>query len=177
MAWIYLHPDRQWSVTALAGLLRRSQSTVSREADRLVAAGLVHEERQGNMRLLQANLDTPLARSLTEMLTLTYGPAAVLGELLSSVDGVEEAYIYGSWAARYSGESGPAPRDVDVLVIGGADDDDVFEVARQAEQKLGREVNIRLVTAKAWRAWTKDPFLAQVRNRPVFSIDVQGERS
>lgn len=30
----------------------------------------------------------------------------LVGELLAPVDGVVEAYVYGSWAARYAGEPG-----------------------------------------------------------------------
>ena len=69
-----------------------------------MSAGLLSEQRRGNLRLLQANLDSPLARPLTELLTLTYGPTAVLGDVLAAIDGIDEAYIYGSWAARYRGE-------------------------------------------------------------------------
>jgi DNA-binding transcriptional ArsR family regulator len=177
LAWIYLHPDEASSVTDLANRFKTSQSTISREADRLAATGLIREERRGNLRLLQANLDTPLARPLTELLTLTYGPASVLGDVLAAIDGVDEAYIYGSWAARYAGEPGPTPRDVDVLVVGDADDDDIFDAARAAERKLGREVNIHRVPAKTWRGFGEDPFLTSVRSRPLVSIDLPGGRA
>jgi predicted nucleotidyltransferase len=93
-----------------------------------------------------------------------------------SVDGVDEAYIYGSWAARYAGEPGPFPRDVDVLVVGDADEDDIFDAAREAEQQLGREVNIHRVAARAWRREANDPFLKAVRSRPLFSIELRRDR-
>jgi DNA-binding transcriptional ArsR family regulator len=176
LAWIYLHPDEACSVTDLARRFAVSQSTISREADRLVEGGLITEERRGNLRLLRANQDSPLARPLTDLLALTYGPGAILGDLLATIDGVKEAYIYGSWAARYKGEPGAIPHDVDVLVVGGADDDDLFEAARIAEQRLGREVNIHRVTADAWRRRGNDPFLTSVRSRPLVSIDLPKER-
>jgi DNA-binding transcriptional ArsR family regulator len=176
LAWIYLHPDEACSVTDLARRFGTSPSTISREADHLAAAGLIREVRRGNLRLLQANLDGPLARPLTELLTLTYGPAAVLGDLLAGVHGIDEAYIYGSWAARYAGEAGPPPHDVDVLVVGDADEDDVFDAARVAERQLGREVNIHRVAAKAWRARSRDPFLTSVRSRPLVPINLQKDR-
>jgi DNA-binding transcriptional ArsR family regulator len=172
LAWVYLHPAEASSVTDLAQRFMVSQSTISREADRLTAAGLIQEVRRGNLRLLQANLDSPLARPLTELLTLTYGPVAVLGDVLAAVEGVDEAYIYGSWAARYAGEPGPPPRDVDVLVVGDADDDEIFDAARTAERQLGREVNIHRIAAKAWRTPGDDPFLTSVRSRPIVPIDV-----
>jgi len=88
LAWIYLHPEEECSVTDLARRFGVSQSTVSREADRLTAAALIHETRRGNLRLLRANLDGPLAHPLTELLMLTYGPAAVLGDVLAGVRGI-----------------------------------------------------------------------------------------
>lgn len=177
LAWVYLHPDEAYSVTDLARKLGRSQSTVSREADRLTTVGLVREVRRGNLRLLQANPDSPLAPPLTELLALTYGPVAVLGDLLATVPGVAEAYIYGSWAARYKGEPGLSPRDVDVLVIGEADEDNLFDAARAAEQRLGREVNIHQVSAKSWGSPGTDPFLASVRSRPLAPVDLHREPS
>jgi DNA-binding transcriptional ArsR family regulator len=172
LSWLYLHPEDTWSVTDLARRFKVSQSTVSREADRLVGADLITELRRGNLRLLQANVHGPLVRPLTELLALTYGPIAVLGEVLADIPGVDEAFIYGSWAARYQGEPGSVPRDIDVLVVGDADDNAVFAAARAAERRLGREVNTHRVTARGWREVRDDPFLASVRSRPIVSIDL-----
>jgi DNA-binding transcriptional ArsR family regulator len=170
LAWLYLHPDTSYSLTELANRFGVSQSTVSREADRLAETGLVRQHRRGNLRLLRADPDHHLARPLTELLMLTYGPAALLADLLPQLDGVDEAYIYGSWAARYAGEPGPPPRDVDLLIVGDADEDDLADVARAAERLLGREVNVHRVTGAAWRSLGDDPFLASVRSRPLYPL-------
>ncbi|GIF20615.1 ArsR family transcriptional regulator [Paractinoplanes tereljensis] len=174
LAWIYLHPEESSSVAELARRFKVSQSTVSREADRLAEAGLIQTERRGNMRLLRADLTGPLARPLTELLALTYGPSAVLADLLPALPGVAEAYIYGSWAARYSGEPGPPPHDVDVLVVGDVDDDDLADAARDAERRLGREVNVHRVSVASWRS-ADDPFLTSVRSRPTYAIVEPGD--
>jgi DNA-binding transcriptional ArsR family regulator len=177
LAWLYLHPEREFSATEIAERFGVSQPTASREADRLTAAGLIAERRSGNQRLLRANLDTAVAGPLAELLAVTYGPVAVLGEMLGAVPGIDEAYVYGSWAARYRGDAGPVPRDVDVLVVGDADEDALFEVARTAERVLGREVNVRRVGAHAWRAADDDPFLESVRSRPLVRLELlEGER-
>jgi len=172
LAWLFLHPDDEYSATELARRFGVSQPTASREADRLVEAGLIDERRTGNLRLLRANTDTVIARPLTDLLAVTFGPSAILGDLLSRVPGVDEAHIYGSWAARYRGEPGAVPRDVDVLVVGAADDDDLYDAARVAERQLGREVNIRRVAAATWREPADDPFLASVRSRPTVPLDL-----
>lgn len=96
-----------------------------------------------------------MSRPLTDLLAVTYGPLPVLTDLLSGVEGVGQAYIYGSWAARYLGEPGPVPQDVDVLAVGTASDDDLYEAARQAEVRLGREVNISGVARSTGRRQTQ----------------------
>ncbi|HUZ52501.1 MAG TPA: hypothetical protein VMU94_08220 [Streptosporangiaceae bacterium] len=172
LTWLFLHPEQEFPLTELAKRFGVSRATVMREADRFVAAGLVGERRLGNLRFIRARTDNVVAGPLAELLAVTYGPTAVLGEALASVPGVDEAYVYGSWAARYRGQGGDVPRDVDVLVVGDADDDDLYEAARAAERTLGREVNIRRVPAKAWRDSNPDPFLESVRSRPLVRLEL-----
>jgi hypothetical protein len=124
------------------------------------------------LRFIRARTDHVVAGPLAELLAVTYGPTAVLGEVLASVPGVDEAYVYGSWAARYRGQGGDVPRDVDVLVVGDADEDDLYDAARAAERRLGREVSIRRVSASAWREPAADPFLASVRSRPLVRLEL-----
>jgi len=172
LAWLFLHPEREFSLTELAERFGVSRSTVMREANHFVAAGLVDERRQGNLRFVRARTDTVVAGPLAELLAVTYGPTAVLGELLALVPGVEEAYVYGSWAARYRGQGGDVPRDVDVLVVGDADEDDLFDAARSAERVLGREVNIRRVSSQAWQEPGSDRFLSSLRSRPLVRLEL-----
>lgn len=58
--------------------------------------------------------------------------------------------IFGAWAARYAGESGPPLHDIDVLVIGRVDRADVYESADRASARLGIEVNPVLRSSKQW---------------------------
>jgi predicted nucleotidyltransferase len=146
---------------------------MSTETDRLVTAGLVHEARRGQSRLIRARADGPVSGPLTDLLAVTYGPLPVLSDLLSGVAGVEQAYIYGSWAARYLGEPGPVPHDVDVLVIGSADGDGLYEIAREAEGRLAREVNISAVSPQYWEAPNPaDSFMRHVRERPLVRLEL-----
>lgn len=177
LAWLFLHPESEYAQTDLARRFDVSLPTVSREVSRLANAGLVAERRHGNLRLVRAETDTAIARPLTELLALTYGPLAVLGEHLAEVEAVEEAYIYGSWAARYEGQPGHVPNDVDVLVIGAADEDDLYDAARASERRLGREVNIRRLSRDEWESAEHDPFLETIRSRPLVRIKLESGES
>ena len=175
LALLYLHPDRDYSLTEAAGIIGTSVKAVHTEASRLIAGGFVSDSRRGNVRLLRAVTDTPVSRPLTDLLAVTYGPLPVLTDLLADVDGVTHAFIYGSWAARYLGEAGPVPGDVDVLVVGTIDPDDLDEIAHVAQDRLGRPVDIRRIRPATWASPDPaDPFLASVRERPLVQLRVPG---
>lgn len=68
---------------------------------------------------------------------------------------------------------GPVPHDIDVLVVGTADRDDLEDIARAAQDQLGRPVDIRRVRPAVWAAPNPDDaFLASVRQRPLVEIPI-----
>jgi len=171
LALVYLRPwDAPVSISDVARDLGAPISTVHREVSRLVDAGLLVETKSGRSRLIRSPDNDLVTRPLTELLAVTFGPLPVLTDLLGGVTGVADAYIYGSWAARYLGEPGPTPVDVDVLVIGDADADELDEIANQAGQRLRREVNIRRIRPSRWKHPGNDPFLASVKDRPLIRL-------
>ena len=112
---------------------------------------------------------------MSDLIAVTFGPMPLLAEALSGLAGVIEAYIYGSWAARYRGEPGPPPGDVDVLVVGSPDPDALFDLAERASQRLGREVNVHRISPESWAADTTDPFVTSVRERPLAALNLDQE--
>ena len=80
--------------------------------------------------------------------------------------GIAAAFIYGSWAARYVREPGPPPGDIDVLVVGDPDSADLFDAVGRATTRLGKKVNVHVVTAAAW-AKPKGAFLSAVKANPL----------
>jgi DNA-binding transcriptional ArsR family regulator len=171
LALLYLHPEDEYSLTEAASAIGASLNAVHYEADKLSEGGLITTRKRGNLRLIRAVTDSPLTRPLTDLLAVTYGPLPVLTDLLIGVRGIAEAYIYGSWAARYHGEPGSTPADVDVLVVGSADPDDLDEIADKAQATLRRPVNIRRIRPETWNASDPaDPFIKSVRSRPLVTI-------
>ena len=170
LARLYLHPVSEHSLTDLARTLGTSVKTIHHEANRLTEAGLVAERRVGNVRLLRADTTHRLTVPLTDLLAATYGPEPVLADLLAEVPGVAEAYIYGSWAARFVGHAGRVPADIDVLVVGDASRDDLDEVEAQAQVVLMSDVTIHQVSVHSWRTADDDPFLSHVRSGPLVSL-------
>lgn len=131
LALTYLNPNNEYSITEVAARIGASVKSVHHEVARLVQAGLLADRRVGTSRLVRAVQDSLLTRPLTDLLAVTYGPLPVITGALSGLAGVDSAFIYGSWAARYSGEPGPVPGDVDVLVVGEGDPDELDERASE----------------------------------------------
>jgi predicted nucleotidyltransferase len=171
LAEVYLR-DRHAPLSAadLARLLGEPSASVHREVRRLVDAGLLEQTPVGRALTLSRPSNSLVVGPLTDLLNVTFGPLPVLSELLEGVAGVSEAYIYGSWAARYSGEHGAAPNDVDVLVVGDPDPAELDDLAAAAEVRLRREVNIRTVDPERWLDPESDPFLTHVRDRPLVAL-------
>jgi predicted nucleotidyltransferase len=170
---VLLNPRQEWSLTGLASRTGASVSSVQREITRAEQAGVVSSRRLGNVRLAKA-ADSPLTAPLTELLLRSFGPRQVLAEELDSVEGIESAYLFGSWAARYAGEAGRPPADLDVLVIGTPDRDELDDAAQRAERRLAREVNVTIRSPTWWREGT-DGFHADVTRRPLAPIFTKEE--
>lgn len=176
LALLFLHPQQEYSLTEIARRIGVSTSGVHHEVTRLLDAGFVADRRVGNTRLVRANASTVVAEPLTQLLAVTYGPLPVLHDLLVDEPLVDEAFIYGSWAARYLGVPGPVPEDVDVLVVGTADADRLDDIASAASEVLHRDVSIRRARRDAWalaRAGDgSQPFLSTVAKGPRVLLDV-----
>jgi DNA-binding transcriptional ArsR family regulator len=169
---ILLHPDVEYTLSDLAGMLGLPLTTVQREVNRLTSAQLIRERRIGRSRLVSADLSNRYSRPLTELVTLAFGPRFVVGEEFRSLGAVAVA-IYGSWAARYEGVPGNQPRDVDVLVIGEVPRRDLYEAAERAEQRLKLPVNPVLSSRARWLA-AADALIQQIRAAPLVWV-VGGE--
>lgn len=169
LALIFADPAMEWTAENLAQRTGQPRQTVSNEVRRLESADLVRSRMIGRSKLLRANTDSPYFQPLARLVLMSFGPPLVIGEEFGPLADVERIFIYGSWAARYSGEQGAAPDDVDVLLVGTPDRDEAYEAARRAGQRLGREVNVTVRDRAHWETAT-DGFTRQLRSSPLVEI-------
>lgn len=163
-------PDLELSLTELAARLDMPYPSVHREVERAEVAGLVSSRRIGNTRLVRADVTSPYHAGLADVLTRAFGVPAVLGEALGSVRGVSEAYLFGSWAARYLGVEGQRPvEDIDVLVLGEPDRDVLYERVEKSATRLGRPVQVT-IRHDDWLAAGEGSFHDTIVSRPMVPI-------
>lgn len=149
------------SIAELARATGAPVASVHREVERLEAAGLVRSERVGRARLVSADATSPVHEELRGLIHKTLGPAALLRTALADVEGIEHASIFGSWAARYLGEPGDAPADIDLLVVGRPVPDAVHEACDRIEERLARPVNVVILSPDEW-AGRRSGFLRSI---------------
>jgi predicted nucleotidyltransferase len=169
-----LEPGREESLTGLAHRLGADVGTVQREVSRLERAGILRTRRVGQTRLAAANVDSPIYAPLTEIVLKTFGPLHVVAEEFAGIERMDEIFLFGSWAARYRGEEGPEPADLDVLVIGRPSRDALYQAALRAERRLGRQVNVTVRSKASWES-AQDGFVKEVRRSPF--VGVPGTKS
>jgi predicted nucleotidyltransferase len=138
----------------------------------LERAGLIASERVGNLRILHANSSSPYFAPLRELLLRAFGPRALLEMELRRIRGIDQAYLFGSWASRYMGDLGDEPEDIDVVVVGQPDVRRVRAAARAVAKQVGREVNPAVVSLDEWKGGS--PFVQTIRSRPLVELDLAG---
>jgi DNA-binding transcriptional ArsR family regulator len=170
LALLFLNPEKELTISDAARTIGVSIPGLHHEAVRLIESGFIRERRQGRNRLIRAEVNSRIAPSLTDLLALTYGPLPVLERELAGIAGLIEAYIFGSWAARYSGVPGAIPNDIDVLIIGSASLETLDDATGRAEKLLSRDVNMTRISSKEWSQGT--PFIATIKKNPHVRLNL-----
>jgi predicted nucleotidyltransferase len=123
----------------------------------------------GQARLVRADPAHPLFDPMRQLLVATYGAPAVIAREFADIDGASAVVLFGSWAARYAGDPGRAPNDIDVLVLGDADRDAVDDAAERAEQQIGLPVQATVRSLDQWNRG-RESFITEVKRRPLVPV-------
>jgi predicted nucleotidyltransferase len=147
-------------------------ASVHREIERAEAAGLVKSRKIGNTRLVSADTASPYHEGLANVLTRAFGVPTTIATALREVAGVSAAYVFGSWAARHAGVAGARPvADIDLLVLGDPDRDELYAAIDRVAPKLGRQVQTT-IRSEGWLETGDGSFHDTVVDRPMVKLDL-----
>lgn len=169
LARLLIDPEKSYSLSDLVDSTDTSMPTVLREVLRAEAAGILTTEKIGPIRQVSARVDHPLYDAVCRIILATYGPPIVVAEEFANLAGAEAVLLIGSWAARYLGEAGRSPNDIDVLVIGDADRDLADGAAARAEERIGMPVQATVRALSQWKA-EHGSFIQEVKSRPLVVV-------
>jgi predicted nucleotidyltransferase/predicted transcriptional regulator with HTH domain len=169
LSYYFTNPTTHHHLRELAQRLSVDPSNLSKELRRLEREGLFRSEVSGHQKYFQLNREYRLFNEVRSIIAKTFGAVPLLAESLKKVDGIEEAYLYGSFARNQQ----DAASDVDVLVIGKPKSDTLAETVQKLERQLGREINYTVLTRKELesRRGRKNTFLENVwHNKRVLLV-------
>lgn len=179
LALLLLNPELELTQSDVAARVGASLTSVIDEIRRLELAGILVSRPLGRSRLVRAGHGR-LVDALTELVLLAFGPVQIVreefGTAADELSGtVMEVILFGSFAARYNGQNGPAPADIDVLVVvtdAGVDRDLLYAAADRAHGRTGRPVNPTVITVDRWarRGSGDDPFVDEIASRPLVHL-------
>ncbi|MFH0927401.1 MAG: nucleotidyltransferase domain-containing protein [Candidatus Micrarchaeota archaeon] len=147
-----------------------------REVLILQKASLLTTQKRGNQTIASLNAQCPYLKEIKSLYLKTEGIFAQLKKSLSKFKNIRIALIYGSMA---SGKDTPKS-DVDLLVVGEADERILAKELFKIQWKTTREINYNLwsETDFAKKAKEKGAFLAQIRKgKKVFLVGSDSEFS
>ncbi|OGO71082.1 MAG: hypothetical protein A2Z49_10885 [Chloroflexi bacterium RBG_19FT_COMBO_56_12] len=149
-------------------------SAVWKELVRLEGLGILVSEQRGNSKDYQVNKVCPIAPELRSIVLKTEGAGMVIKEKLQEMSSVKEAFIYGSYA---SGEA-DARSDLDLMIIGEIDLDQLAPVISELEKELSRPINYVIYSEEERneKLAVKDPFWENVTRSPKIKI-IGGDRA
>jgi predicted nucleotidyltransferase len=149
--------------------------TLTRELKKLADAGLLNQERRGNQVLYSANRSSPIYTELAAILRKTSGLADVVAESLASLSSrIDIAFVFGS-VARGQETSGS---DVDLLIVGSVGFGAVVDALHPVQQRLSREINPKIFSAREWKARLKqkNPFVIDLLGKPkIFLLGTEND--
>jgi predicted nucleotidyltransferase len=125
-------------VRELARELGWSATIVGQELDRLERTGILTSERIGRARRYRVDDESPIASEIRSLVQKTIGVEASIRDAIAALPGVEEAFLYGSYAR---GDE-RATSDLDLFVVGPVDQERLSEALADVERELGRDVNV-----------------------------------
>jgi predicted nucleotidyltransferase len=165
LAELYIFADSPISLSELATRAGTSLGGTHKEVERLESAGLVRSTTVGRSRLIEADDSSPVHLELRSLLLKTLGPEPLLRTALQDIDGIADAFIFGSWADPTE----QSPADIDILVIGEPDVGSVYDAVSAVEAELSRPINVSIRSASEWEK-ADGAFERSVRSGPRIDL-------
>ena len=159
LAVLFGHVGESYYLRQLARMTGITLGPVQRELRQLVEAGLVTKRTLGTQTLFSANEASPIFAEMRAIVAKTVGIRDTLLAALSPLAAkIDLAFVYGSVARSREGQQS----DVDLMVVGSVQFEDVVDRIAKAQQTLNREIKPTVYTANEFKGKMRGIFLKTV---------------
>lgn len=160
LKYYFLNPTAKHHVNELARLLDVDAGNLYRKLKELEVEGLFVSEADGNQRHYWLNKKYPLLKETKKSFEIDYGLPEAIKNSLKNIKGINEAYIFGSYAKKKL----KSHSDIDVLLVGNHSALSAKRVILPLAKVFGREINVIDLTKGelASKLKSKDEFIDNI---------------
>jgi len=168
LSYYFTNPKAEHHLRELARILGTDPANLSRELAGLTARGLFVARASGRQKYFRLNRNYSLYEEFKRIVLKTLGVTGRLREALADLPGVSEAYLYGSFAQEQQDEVS----DIDILIVGRLDGEDLENVINKLERQFRREINYTVMSPAEFEARRRrnDPFLGDALRQKTINL-------
>ncbi|MFA5183976.1 MAG: nucleotidyltransferase domain-containing protein [Patescibacteria group bacterium] len=138
IGFFFINPQKRLYLKQLAEILDIDAGNLSRQIKKIEAEGIIGSENEGRQKHFYLNPDYPLLDEVKKIYETKYSLPLILKKTLASLEGLQEAYIFGSYAKNTM----TAESDLDLLLVGNHDALEARRVILPLQKRIGREINM-----------------------------------
>ncbi len=162
LGYLFLHEDAELYVNEMARKFSLDDGNLSRKLKALAGEGILKCRDSANACYYSLNREYPLFKEYRGIVLKTIGFEQKLREAVSGVQGVEQAFIFGSYAKGTM----DAASDIDLLVVGRHDTLALQSAITGLQKEMDREINLISMGSKEYKEkLKKDPFLKSLAGK------------
>ena len=168
MILFFTNPSQKYYIRELGRLLGYSVGSIHRELLKFQKDGLFNTQKVGNLVYYSLNTRHPLFNELKSIVFKTVGVEGSLKKSLQSIDKIEVAFIYGSFADKKE----KAISDIDLMIIGNPNTSNLNEKIMGLEKLLKREINPTIYSLKEYKdkKKSKSGFIMEILKNPKIML-------
>ncbi len=149
LALLFGNSEKSFYTRQIASKIGASVGAVAPQLTLLASVGLLVASKSGNQVFYQANRESPIFEEMKGLVAKTVGIYQQLQSALEPLSGrIVVAFVYGSMAKHEE----TAGSDVDLMVVGDVQIDELLEHLAKVEKQIGRPINPTIYSAPEFRA-------------------------
>ena len=169
-------PEKKYYLRELERMLDIPVGNIRRELLSLEKSGLFKREKMGKQVYYSLNKKSVLFGDFKNIVFKTIGVEGKLRQELKKINGIKQAFIFGSFAKNKE----DSLSDIDLMIIGDVDEDLLVSKISKLENQFRREINYHIYSSADWKKkiQERNSFLKSVLSQPkIFLIGNKNDLS
>jgi len=137
-------PGKSYYLREIGRIIGKKPGVFQKDINKLVESGILLSEFQANSRFFRLNKNYSLYREIKSVFLKTVGVEGRLKKLLSGLEDVKIAFIFGSYAKNKEDSFS----DIDLMIMGDPDEDSFVGEISKLEKRINREINYHIFSKK-----------------------------